>query len=81
MKAHSKNQDNSNNLNLYLFNEQFPTVENVQGSFQSECPPDGKVKLDDLFAFKRKRGDFLFSLAILIAALFFMVSFFIETGW
>jgi len=66
MKVHSKNQDNSNNLNLYLFDEQFPTVEDVQGSFQSECPPDGKVKLDDLFAFKRKRGDFLF---------------FTETGW
>ena len=81
MKAHSKNQDNSNNLNLYLFDEQFPTVENVQGSFQSECPTDGKVKLDDLFAFKRKRGDFLFSVVILIAALFFMVSFFTETGW
>ena len=81
MEAQSKNQDSSSNLNLYLFDEQFPTSENVQASFQSECPPDGKVKLDDLFAFKRKRGDFLFSLAILIAALFFMVSFFTETGW
>ena len=81
MEAQSKNQDSSSNLNLYLFDEQFPTSENVQASFQSECPPDGKVKLDDLFAFKRKRGDFLFSVVILIAALFFMVSFFTETGW
>ena len=79
--AKTKNSGDLNSLNLYLFDEQFPTSENVQVSFKSECPPGGKVKLDDLFAFKRKRGDFLFSVVILIAALFFMVSFFTETGW
>ena len=81
MEPQSKNKGSLNNLNLYLFGEQFPTSDNVQTSFQSECPPDGKVKLDDLFAFKRKRGDFLFSIIILIAALFFLAFFFTETGW
>ena len=79
--AKTKNKGDLNSLNLYLFDEQFPSSENVQVSFESECPPDGKVKLDDLFAFKRKRGDFLFSSVLLIVALFFMVSFFTETGW
>ena len=79
--VNTKNKGDLNSLNLYLFDEQFPTSENVQAPFQTECPPDSKVKLDDLFAFKRKRGDFLFSIALLIVAFFFMVSFFTETGW
>jgi len=75
------NKSGLNSLNLYLFDEQTPGPTNVPAFFKSECPPDGKVKLDDLFQFKRKRGDFLFSLIILFVALFFLISFFTETGW
>ena len=71
----------ADNLELYLFEEQCPPSENIKNSFRSECPMDAKVKLDDLFEFKRKRGDFLFSVIFLVVALLFLGSFFTETGW
>ena len=70
-----------NNTTLYLFDEQIPTFVASQVSFKSDCPPDRKIKLDDLFEFKRKRGDFLFSAIVLVVAFFFLISFFTETGW
>ena len=62
----------ADSLELYLFEEQCPPSEHIKSSFRSECPPDTKVKLDNLFEFKRKRGDFLFSVIFLVVALFFL---------
>ena len=71
----------ADSLELYLFKEQCPPSEHIKSSFRSECPPDKKVKLDNLFEFRRKRGDFVFSVIFLVVALFFLGSFFTETGW
>ena len=51
--VNTKNKGVLNSLNLYLFDEQFPTSENVQASFQTECPPDSKVKLDAPFGLSK----------------------------
>ena len=49
--------------------------------FRSECPPDRKIRVDDLFRFRRGRGDLILSGLMLALALFLLVSFFTNTGW
>ena len=72
---------------LFLFEEQNPNSalyfpETFPGSdFKSECPPSAKVKVEDLFSFRRKRGDLIFSALMLALALFFLAFFWTETGW
>lgn len=67
---------------LYLFDEALPFA-NEKGCvpFKSECPPDKKTKVEDLFSFKRGRGDFHVSIAAAIIALLFLASFWWQTGW
>ena len=49
--------------------------------FASACPPDRVFKIDDLMAFRRGRGDLIFSCVMLGVALFFLASFWTQTGW
>ena len=64
---------------LYLFDEASP----LDGAavFQSECPPDKKVKVEDLFKFSRTRGDLEVSIVAALLALFFFAFFWTQTGW
>lgn len=62
---------------LLLFTEQSPD----RATFKSECPPDKKIKVEDLFKFKRGRGDLHVSIAALAIALFFFAFFWTQTGW
>ncbi|MEM7242816.1 MAG: tripartite tricarboxylate transporter TctB family protein [Pseudomonadota bacterium] len=64
---------------IYLFEDGLPggTVD----GFKSECPPDKKFKVENLFEFKRGRGDLAISAFFLGLALFFLIFFFTETGW
>lgn len=72
----------SNNETLLLFDEQLPfKASDERSNFKSECPPDKKVKLENLFEFKRGRGDLQVSIAALLIALFFLAFFWTETGW
>ncbi|WP_420860618.1 tripartite tricarboxylate transporter TctB family protein [Algirhabdus cladophorae] len=64
---------------LYLFDEAVPT--DTLSKFQSECRPDKKVKVEDLFKFSRTRGDLQVSLAAAVIALFFLAFFWTQTGW
>ena len=64
---------------LLLFDEAMPFAENPD--FKSECPPDKKVKVEDLFKFSRKRGDLQVSVVAALVALFFLVFFWTQTGW
>lgn len=65
--------------NLLMFDEAFPFE--ADGSFKSECPPDKKVKVEDLFKFSRKRGDFQVSIVAAVIAVFFLLAFWTQTGW
>lgn len=67
---------------LLLFEEQLP-VESVDAEllFKSECPPDRKFKSEDLFKFRRGRGDLKASLVAALVALAFLAFFWSETGW
>lgn len=49
--------------------------------FQSECPADKKFKIEDLMAFRRGRGDLIFSVFCVIFALFIFAMFWTQTGW
>jgi len=51
------------------------------GSFQSQCLPDKKFKSEDMFRFRRGRGDFHASIAAALIALVFLGLFWTETGW
>lgn len=62
-----------------MFEEALPFDAN--GGFKSECPPDKKVKVEDLFKFTRRRGDLPVSYVAVGIALFFFVFFWTETGW
>ena len=64
---------------LYLFEDSAP--KEAQSGFKSECPPDKKVKVEDLFKFSRKRGDFQVSIVAALLALFFLAFFWTKTGW
>jgi hypothetical protein len=67
---------------LFLFEEQSPfQVSNARPEFKSECPPDKKIKVENLFEFKRGRGDLQISIAAFLIAMFFFVFFWTQTGW
>ena len=72
-------QDPSKVQDLYFFDEASPFVTGMH--FQSECPPDKKVKVEDLFKFSRSRGDLQASIVAAMIALFFLAFFWTETGW
>lgn len=65
---------------LFLFEEAMPFGQDTQ-AFKSECPPDKKVKVEDLFKFSRTRGDLQVSFAAACIALFFLIFFWTQTGW
>jgi hypothetical protein len=71
--------DASSTPDLYMFEDSSPSE--CEHRFQSECPPDAKVKVEDLFKFSRKRGDFQVSIVAGILALFFLAFFWTQTGW
>ena len=65
---------------LQLFDEAMPF--DLHGeTFKSECPPDKKVKVEDLFRFSRGRGDLEVSAVMALLALLFLAFFWTETGW
>lgn len=67
---------------LLLFDEAMPLDDiRSEKGFRSECIPDTKIKIDDLFRFKRGMGDFHVSLVVMLIALFFLLFFFTQTGW
>lgn len=70
-----------NSQDLFLFSEPLPFDAAAKTDFQSECPADKKVKVEDLFKFSRGRGDFPISVAAAAIALFFLVFFWTQTGW
>ena len=65
------------NEELFLFDEAMPEG----GTVKSECPPDKKVKVEDLFKFSRGRGDFEVSIFFALLALTFLAFFWTQTGW
>ena len=67
--------------NLFLFDETLPFDAADGGPFRSECPPDKKVKVEDLFKFSRGRGDLQVSVIAALIALFFLAFFWTHTGW
>jgi len=70
------------NADLLLFDEALPMADmQAAGGFKSECPPDKKIKVEDLFKFRRGRGDLQVSVAAALVALFFLVAFWTQTGW
>jgi len=64
---------------LLMFEEALPYE--ADGSFKSECPPDSKVKVEDLFKFSRTRGDLQVSIVAAGIALFFFFFYWTQTGW
>lgn len=66
-------------VDLYLFDEAFPIE--VGAGFQSQCPPDKKVKVEDLFKFSRTRGDLQVSCVAAAIALFFLAFYWTHAGW
>ena len=50
-------------------------------AFAAKVLPDTRFKIEDLLAFRRGRGDLVFSAIALMVALFFLLMFFTETGW
>ncbi len=64
---------------LLLFEETLPYEDS--DVFRSECPPDKKVKVEDLFKFSRTRGDLQVSFVAALLALFFFAFFWTQTGW
>lgn len=67
---------------LFLFEEQLPSdvlESNLQ--FKSDCPPDKKFKTENLFKFRRGRGDFHASVCAALLALLFLLFFWTQTGW
>jgi len=70
------------NDDLLLFDEALPTADlNSASGFKSECPPDKKVKVENLFKFKRGRGDLQVSIVVCLIALFFFAAFWTQAGW
>ena len=67
---------------LLLFDEAMP-FDNLHSEqqFKSECPPDKKVKVENLFKFNRGRGDLPVSTVAAALAVFFLVAFWTQTGW
>lgn len=67
---------------LLMFDEAMP-IDDLQSEagFKSECQPDKKIKIEDLFRFKRGMGDYRVSLIVMLIALFFLITFFTHAGW
>jgi len=73
---------NQINNDLMLFDEAMPLGDLVsEAGFKSQCPPDKKIKVENLFKFRRKRADLQVSIAALLISLFFLASFWTQTGW
>jgi len=67
---------------LLLFDEQLPFDGlSEAGSFKSECPPDKVFKTENLFKFRRGRGDYHASIAAALLAVAFLALFWTQTGW
>lgn len=65
-----------------MFEEAMPVADlHSDAGFKSECKPDEKIKIDNLFLFRRGLGDYRVSLVAMLIALFFLLFFFTETGW
>ena len=70
------------NAVLSLFDEAMPLADlDSSAGFKSACPPDKKVKVENLFKFRRGRGDLQVSIAAFLVAGFFFVAFWTQTGW
>ena len=71
-----------NNAALNLFDEAMPLsdLDSAKG-FKSECPPDKKIKIENLFEFRRGRGDLHVSIVAFLVAVFFLLAFWTQTGW
>jgi len=70
------------NADLILFDEAMPLADlNSATGFKSECPPDKKIKVENLFKFRRGRGDLHVSIVALLVAVFFLLAFWTQTGW
>lgn len=75
-------QKNISLESLLLFEEQLPAeISAASSQFKSQCLPDKKFKSEDLFEFRRGRGDFHASVAATLLALFFLAFFWTQTGW
>jgi len=73
---------NSEHESLLLFTEQLPFDGLSEAdSFRSECPPDKVFKTENLFKFRRGRGDYHVSIAAALLALAFLALFWTQTGW
>ena len=78
----STSADQPVSTDLLLFEEAMPLADlHSPAGFKSECRPDRKFKVDNLFRFRRGLGDHRVSLVALLVALFFLVFFFTHTGW
>lgn len=67
---------------LLMFEEAMPLEDLYSDAgFKSQCKPDKKIKVDDLFRFRRGLGDYRVSLIAMLLALFFLVFFFTHAGW
>jgi len=76
------NASEHNLESLLLFEEQLPVdTKDAKLRFVSECVPDRKFKSENLFRFRRGRGDFHASVAAALVALAFLAFFWTETGW
>ncbi|MEL6451107.1 MAG: tripartite tricarboxylate transporter TctB family protein [Pseudomonadota bacterium] len=49
--------------------------------FVSRCAPSSQVNVADVHDFRRGQGDLVFSLFMVALALFFLITFFTQTGW
>jgi len=71
-----------NNEELLLFDDALPLSDlNSSVGFKSECPPDKKFKVENLFKFRRGRGDLQVSIVVALIALFFLAAFWTQSGW
>ena len=74
--------DTHDHETLLLFEEQMPFDGlGEAAAFKSECPPDKIFKTENLFKFRRGRGDYHASIAAALIALAFLVLFWTQTGW
>jgi len=70
------------NETLNLFDEAMPLADlDSADGFRSACPPDKKVKVENLFQFRRGRGDLQVSIVAFLVAVFFLIAFWTQTGW
>ncbi len=58
-----------------------PEAEVAGGGFRCSVPQDRRFRVANLFEFRRGRGDFVFSIVILVVALILLWQFAAESGW